>query len=125
MDPSFQLLESKEKDELEDNSLGEARKRNLPLGLGVQSQGAPPNMEESPNLENLVGATNHPQEDEPKPKTIMPMLRSWTLGQFRPRLPSSTWASTHRQIKHQNQHQVSEKGPNLKVLLEIEIQNLY
>jgi hypothetical protein len=37
MDPSFQLLESKEEDELKDNSLGEAKKKNLPPGLGVQS----------------------------------------------------------------------------------------
>jgi hypothetical protein len=80
MDLSFQLLESKEEDESEKNLLSEVIRRNLPIGLGMQSQGAPPNMEESPNPKHLVGATNHPQEDKPKPETIMPTLRSWTLG---------------------------------------------
>jgi hypothetical protein len=37
-----------------------------------------------------MGATSHPQEDDPKLETIMPKLRSWTLGQLKPHLPFST-----------------------------------
>ncbi len=73
-----------------ENLLSEAKRRNLPPSLGVQSQSAPSNKEESPNPKHPMGATNHRQEDELKPKTIMLTLRSWTLGQLRPCLPSST-----------------------------------
>jgi hypothetical protein len=54
-------LDSKEEDELEDNSPIEVRRRNLPLGLNVHSQSAPTDMEESSNLIHLVGETWHPK----------------------------------------------------------------
>jgi hypothetical protein len=49
VDPNFQLPSSKEEDELEENLPSDARRRNFPLDLGVQSQGALLGMEESPN----------------------------------------------------------------------------
>lgn len=58
---SFKIMDSKEEDELEDNSPTEVRRRNLPLSLNVQSQSAPTDMEESSNLIHLVGETGHPK----------------------------------------------------------------
>jgi hypothetical protein len=60
MNSSFQISNLEEEDELEDNPPTEARRRNLSLGLNVQSQGAPTNMEESSNLAHLVGEIGHP-----------------------------------------------------------------
>jgi hypothetical protein len=48
--------------------------------LGVQSQGTPLDMEESPNPKHLVGATSHRQEDKPEMEPILLVLRSSTLG---------------------------------------------
>jgi len=56
--------------------LGEVRRKNLLPSLGVQSQGTPPDMEESPNPKHLVGAIGHPQDDKPEVKTILLALRS-------------------------------------------------
>jgi hypothetical protein len=54
-----------------------ASRRNLPLGLGVQSQGAHVDVDKSLNLVQLVGETNHPQLDELEPeKVILLALRS-------------------------------------------------
>ncbi len=65
-----------EEDELEENLLTEARRRNLLLGLGTQSQDSPTDMEESLNPKHPMGETCHPQQDELEPKTILPTLRS-------------------------------------------------
>ncbi len=49
----------------------------MPLGLGVQSQGAHVDVDKSLNLVQLVGETNHPQLDELEPeKVILLALRS-------------------------------------------------
>ncbi len=114
-------MELKEEGELEENLLGEVKKRNLPLSLGVQSQGALPDMEESPNPKHPTGAKNHPQEDEPKLETIMPTLKSWTLGQLRPRLPSSTPSKCTLTNRTPKPTPSLQKGPKLEILLEIKI----
>ncbi len=49
VDLNLRLPSLKEEDELEENLPSEARRRNFPLGLGVQSQGALLGMEESQN----------------------------------------------------------------------------
>jgi hypothetical protein len=78
MDPSFQVPNSKEDDELNENSPTKVRRRNLLLGINTQSQGAPMDMDESPNLVHLIGETSHPQASklEPKLETILSVLKS-------------------------------------------------
>jgi hypothetical protein len=78
MDLSFQVPNSKEDDESHENSPTEVRRRKLSLGIGMQSLGAPMDMDESLNLVHLVGETNHPQvsELEPKLQVILLVLRS-------------------------------------------------
>jgi hypothetical protein len=46
VDLNFQALNSKEDEKLEENSPPKVRRRNLLPSLGVQSQGAPMDMEE-------------------------------------------------------------------------------
>jgi hypothetical protein len=86
VDSSFQVLESQEDDESEENLPTKAKRKNLPLGLSAQSQLAPMDMEESLNLVAPMGETEHPQQDEFEPKTILPTLRSSILGWLQLRL---------------------------------------
>jgi hypothetical protein len=112
MGPSFQLLELEEEDELEENSLGEAKRRNLPLSLGVQSQGTPGGKSKS---RTSSGCNKSPTRGQTKTGNHHANVKELDLG-----LVEATPSIFHTEQAHTNRSNTKtnikclEKNPNWK-----------